>query len=130
VDDEIGVNYLAIDLSVSRVPAGPRVAHEGFALVVHGCSISLGGRHRERIENVREAFRIVLRREHLRQTMRIALIVGVILTLINQADVIFGGDATAGTWIKTGLNFCVPFVVSNLGLIAGKRAQAEASGNP
>jgi hypothetical protein len=53
----------------------------------------------------------------------IALVVGLVLTTINQADVILGGDATAGTWVKAGLNFCVPFVVSNLGLLAGKRGE-------
>jgi hypothetical protein len=71
---------------------------------------------------VRDALSIVMRREHLRRTLPIALIVGVILTLINQGDVIVGGDASGATWIKVGLNFCVPFVVSNLGLLAGKRA--------
>jgi hypothetical protein len=78
------------------------------------------------------ALRIVLLREHLRRTVRIALVVGAILTLINQADVIVGGDAKTLTWIKVGLNFCVPFVVSNLGLLAGKRAEAEreADGPP
>jgi len=73
--------------------------------------------------SVAEALAICLRREHLRRTVRIALVVGVVLTLINQADVIIGGDATAGTWVKVALNFCVPFVVSNLGLLAGKRAE-------
>ena len=66
-----------------------------------------------------------MRREHLRGTLRIALVVGVVLTLINQADVIIGGDASAATWVKVGLNFCVPFVVSNLGLLAGKRAEGR-----
>jgi hypothetical protein len=70
-----------------------------------------------------EALRICFRREHLRSTVPIALVVGLVLTTINQADVILGGDATAGTWVKAGLNFCVPFVVSNLGLLAGKRGQ-------
>jgi hypothetical protein len=74
---------------------------------------------------IRDALGIVLLREHLRRTVRIALVVGTILTLINQADVIAGGDATGLTWVKVGLNFCVPFVVSNLGLLAGKRAEAE-----
>jgi hypothetical protein len=73
---------------------------------------------------VGQALSIVFRREHLRRTVRIALVVGVILTLINQLDVFIKGDATALTWIKTALNFCVPFVVSNLGLLAGKRAEA------
>ena len=75
----------------------------------------------------REALRICFRREHLRQTVRIALVVGTVLTLINQLDVIVKGDATSLTWIKAGLNYCVPFVVSNLGLLAGKRAEAKGA---
>lgn len=74
----------------------------------------------------REALRIVLRPEHLRRTLTIALVVGATLTLINQVDVIAGGNATGLTWVKVGLNFCVPFVVSNLGLLVGKRAEREA----
>jgi hypothetical protein len=62
--------------------------------------------------------------EHLRRTVGIALVVGTILTAINQLDVILRGDATAITWVKCGLNYCVPFVVSNLGLLAGKRVEA------
>jgi hypothetical protein len=71
---------------------------------------------------VRDALRICFRREHLRRTVKIALVVGTILTLINQLDVIAKGDATALTWVKAGLNYCVPFVVSNLGLLAGTRS--------
>jgi hypothetical protein len=69
---------------------------------------------------MREALRYCLERRHLRRTVRIALVVGVVLTAINQLDVIARGDATATTWIKCGLNFIVPFVVSNLGLLAGR----------
>jgi hypothetical protein len=76
---------------------------------------------------MREALRIIFRREHLRSTIRIAVVVGTILTLINQADVILGGDATTTTWIKAALNYCVPFVVSNLGLLAGKRAERRGA---
>jgi hypothetical protein len=75
-----------------------------------------------------DALRICARREHLRRTIRIALVVGTILTLINQLDVILRGDATSITWVKTGLNYCVPFVVSNLGLLAGKRAELDGPG--
>ena len=74
---------------------------------------------------VREALRICLRKEHLRSTIKIALIVGTILFLINQADVVLRGNATAATWLKVGLSYCVPFVVSNLGLLAGKRAEVK-----
>lgn len=72
---------------------------------------------------MKDAVRTCLRREHLRRTIKIALVVGTILTAINQADVILGGDATLLTWVKTGLNYCVPFIVANLGLLAGRRAE-------
>jgi hypothetical protein len=68
----------------------------------------------------REALRYCLQRRHLRRTVRIALVVGVVLTAINQLDVIVNGDATTTTWVKCGLNFVVPFVVSNLGLLSGR----------
>jgi hypothetical protein len=71
---------------------------------------------------------ICLRREHLRRTMRIALVVGVVSTLINQADVIIRGDATAVTGVKVVLSFCVPFVVSNFGLLAAKRGEGAVGG--
>ena len=68
----------------------------------------------------RAALAYVLRREHLRRTVRIALVVGILLTAVNQLDVIAHGDATAITWIKCGMNFVVPFIVSNLGLLSGR----------
>ena len=80
---------------------------------------------RETIVPMRKALQICLRREHLRQTIKIALVVGTILFLINQADVVLRGDATAVTWLKVGLSYCVPFIVSNLGLLAGKRAERD-----
>lgn len=46
--------------------------------------------------------------------------VGVILTLINQSGVLFSGEATTLTWIRCGLNFVVPFLVSNAGLLSGR----------
>jgi hypothetical protein len=74
---------------------------------------------------LRDSLRICFRPEHLKRTIRIAVVVGTILTLINQLDVIAKGNADALTWVKCGLNYCVPFVVSNLGLLAGKRAEAD-----
>jgi hypothetical protein len=74
---------------------------------------------------LKDALRVCVRREYLRRTIAIALVVGTILTLINQLDVIIKGNADTFTWVKCGLNYCVPFIVSNLGLLAGKRVHAE-----
>ncbi len=76
---------------------------------------------------MRRALQICGKPEHLRRTLRIAFAVGLVLTAINQLDVILRGDTTGLTWVKIALNFCVPFVVSNLGLLAGKRAEDEAA---
>jgi hypothetical protein len=76
-----------------------------------------------------DALRICSRREYLRRTIGIALVVGTILTLINQLDVIVKGNADTFTWVKSVLNYCVPFVVSNLGLLAGKRAERSTPGD-
>jgi hypothetical protein len=70
-----------------------------------------------------DAYRYCAQRQHLRRTVRIALVVGVVLTAINQLDVILAGDSTTSTWVKCGLNFVVPFVVSNLGLLSGRAAR-------
>jgi len=47
-------------------------------------------------------------------------VVGLILTLINQGSVIADGRATTVTWVRCGLNFLVPFLVSNAGLLSGR----------
>jgi hypothetical protein len=77
-----------------------------------------------RQERLRAAVAYCRQPQHLRRTLRIALVVGIVLTIINQLDVILGGDATTATWIKCGLNFVVPFVVSNLGLLSGRSGRA------
>ncbi|MEO5724829.1 MAG: nitrate/nitrite transporter NrtS [Ilumatobacteraceae bacterium] len=69
----------------------------------------------------REAFRVFIYRRHLYATIRIALIVGTVLFAINQLDVVLSGKATTTTWIKAGVTYLVPFVVSNLGVLAGTR---------
>jgi hypothetical protein len=70
---------------------------------------------------VRTALRICLQPQHLRRTLTIAAVVGTILTAINQADVIVRGEATSTTVAKAVLNYLVPFIVSNLGLLVGAR---------
>jgi hypothetical protein len=60
------------------------------------------------------------RPEHLRRTLGIAIVVGAVLTAINQLDVIVRGEATTVTYLKCAMNFVVPFIVSNLGLLSGR----------
>lgn len=75
---------------------------------------------------VRDALRICLEPEHLRRTVTLAIAVGTILTAINHADVILQGEATSATAAKAALNYVVPFIVSNLGLLAGRRTESRS----
>jgi len=75
-----------------------------------------------------EAFRLWFARPTLRKTLKIALVVGTLLSLINQGSVILGGEATTATWIRVGLNYVVPFCVSSLGFLSATRARGLAEG--
>jgi len=67
------------------------------------------------------ALQVVRRPAHLRKTVTIALLVGVVLFTINQLDVVLSGRATALVWFKVGLTFVVPFCVSNYGILVATR---------
>lgn len=69
----------------------------------------------------REALEVCLQRPHLLSTVRIAIVVGTILFVINQLDVVLTGKATAGLWIKVALTYLVPFCVSNWGILVATR---------
>ena len=81
-----------------------------------------------RVAAGREAVAFCFTRHNLRRTVRIALIVGVLLTTINQGAVITAGHATAATWVRSGLNFVVPFLVSNAGLLSGRHPEPRSRG--
>jgi hypothetical protein len=67
------------------------------------------------------AVEICCARPTLRRTTRIAAVVGLVLSGINEGDDLVHGHISGATEIKMALNFLVPFVVSNLGVLAGTR---------
>jgi hypothetical protein len=69
----------------------------------------------------REALALWFARTTLRRTLKIAAVVGTLLSLINQGSVIFGGDATSATWLRVGFNYLVPFCVSSTGFLSATR---------
>ena len=50
--------------------------------------------------------------------MAIATVVGIVLTGINEGDLLVESHFSVALAIKLPLNFLVPFIVSNLGLLA------------
>ncbi len=70
-----------------------------------------------------EAIRLFLRGATARTGFRVAVVVVAILSTINQGDKILDGTVTAGTWIRVGMNFLVPFPVSSYGFLMACRRQ-------
>lgn len=70
-----------------------------------------------RWESLLVAFDVCRSPANLRRTLKIALFVGCVITVVNQGDVILHGEATGTTGIKIALNFLIPFVSSNLGVL-------------
>lgn len=69
---------------------------------------------------------MVLHRPHLIRTGLVAAVVGTVLFLINQANVVIGGRATTLTWVQSGVTYLVPFVVANYGLLTASRRREQS----
>jgi len=52
-----------------------------------------------------------------------ALIVGTVLSLVNQGAVIANGHGDGGTWIRVVVNFVVPFCVASVGFLSARRVR-------
>jgi hypothetical protein len=63
----------------------------------------------------REFWRSAKRPLVLRRCVVIAIVVGTLLTLINEFDAILGSRSDPALAWRVGANYLIPFVVSNLG---------------
>lgn len=64
----------------------------------------------------------IFSRPALSRCVPTALLVGSVLSLINQGSVIFAGDAGYVTWLRVGANFLMPFIVSSAGFFFSQRS--------
>jgi len=71
-----------------------------------------------------EIFRVVVYPPYLKKTVRIALIVGSVLFLINHLDEVVRGQATLAIWIKGAATYLVPFCVANMGVLVAARKES------
>jgi hypothetical protein len=59
-----------------------------------------------------------------RYSLAIAIVVGTILNLINQGDVLIQGGEI--DFVKLGLTYCVPYLVSTYGSVMAQRRMLRA----
>lgn len=77
----------------------------------------------------REALTVIAYGPHLRRSATTAAIVGTILFLLNQLDVVLADGWTVRVVIKGVLTYLVPFCVANVGILSAcKRPRAPARG--
>lgn len=68
-----------------------------------------------------EALRLFLRGHTARTAGPVAAVVGTVLSAVNQGHLVLGGDAGAGTWIRVGINYVIPFCVASVGYLSARR---------
>jgi anti-sigma factor RsiW len=68
------------------------------------------------------ALRYCLRRPQLRLTLPIALLAGVVLSFVNQGGMLLDGRIDLGMCAMCALDFLVPFIALNIGLLMVLRA--------
>jgi len=69
--------------------------------------------------------RLALSRGVVQRALAIACIVGPILVLINQGDVLWRGDAEKISWLKALLTFLVPYAVSTVSSVGALRQSRD-----
>ena len=73
-----------------------------------------------------DACRLILRGVTFDTGIRVAFVVGTILTLVNQGSTIVRGDASVVTRVRVGVNYLVPFLVSSVGYLAPFRGRGDS----
>ncbi|MEW6581340.1 MAG: nitrate/nitrite transporter NrtS [Actinomycetota bacterium] len=69
-------------------------------------------------------------RRALRRAAVVALVVGAVLSLVNQGGRVLHGDVDPVLGVRLGLTFIVPFVVANVGAITARLPPAPPSRRP
>ena len=69
----------------------------------------------------RQAAVLICRGRTLSSVWRIALVVGTLLTVVNQGGVLASGHAGAATAVRGLANYVIPYTVSSLGLLRAYR---------
>ena len=97
------------------------------ALICTSCGQTLGARTRFHFQGssglLRKCFLCALQHPPMvRRSAVIALVVGTILTAINQGDLLLGGQWSPSLVWKIPLTYAVPFVVATLGALSSGMA--------
>ncbi len=76
----------------------------------------------------RDAFRQLLAGATARMCLPVALVVGTLLSLVNQSDVVVAGMADGVVAAKVAANYAIPFLTSSVGALLAVRTRGTSDG--
>lgn len=68
-----------------------------------------------------EGARLLASGATVRVAWRVALVVGTVLSAVNQGHLLLDGDVATGTRVRIAVNYLVPFVVASIGFLSACR---------
>lgn len=68
-----------------------------------------------------EGCRLLLTGATVGVAWRIAIVVGTVLTAVNQGHVVLAGQISPDVWVRIAVNYAVPFLVSSVGFLTACR---------
>jgi len=77
----------------------------------------------------RHALRQLSRGATLRTCVPVALVVGSLLSAVNEGDVLVSGMVTQRVVVKLAANLLIPFLTSSTGALLGVRTRSEVGGS-
>jgi len=75
---------------------------------------------------MREWLTMALRSSIASRAVKVALLVGTALVIINQGDALYRGDWTVALMAKIVLTYCVPYAVSTYASVSALRDQVRS----
>lgn len=75
-----------------------------------------------------QAVALFVRGRTARTATPVAVVVGTVLSAVNQGDVVLAGAAGFGTWVRIAVNYLVPFCVASVGFLTACRADPGPPG--
>lgn len=69
-----------------------------------------------------EAVWLLMSGRTARAATPVALVVGTILSAVNQGHLVLAGDVGATTWARIAVNYLVPFCVASIGFLSACRS--------
>ena len=72
-----------------------------------------------------DAVVLVLRGRTARVAVPVAAVVGTVISIVNQAEVVIAGEMTGMTLVRIVVNYVVPYIVASVAYLSACRSASE-----